>query len=319
MNYALKGGMSYAITGRNFLVANASYQTRAPFFRDVYLSARTRNDVVENLQSEKILSVDAAYKYNSPNLKAKVGVYLTEFNDQTEVKSFYHDELRTFVNFAMTNIDKRHVGLEVAAQGKIFTGLTFEAALSMGQFLFNSRPFATITSDNNAEVFSEEELVYINNFYVPNTPQTAGVLGLEYQTPGTSKVIFGVTGVYFDDIWADLNPDRRVVSSINATSEFPLAFDPESEEGAAILAQEKSPSAFLLNVSARRDVKLNSDWNLNINLDINNILNNQEFITSNREQLRFDKETKNVSTFPNRYRYARGITYFLNLTATRRF
>ena len=319
MNYALKGGMSYALTGRNFLVANASYQTRAPFFRDVYLSARTRNDVVENLQSEKILSVDAAYKYNSPNLKAKVGVYLTEFNDQTEVKSFYHDELRTFVNFAMTNIDKRHVGLEVAAQGKIFTGLTFEAALSMGQFLFSSRPLATITSDNNAEVFSEEELVYINNFYVPNTPQTAGVLGLEYQTPGTSKVIFGVTGVYFDDIWADLNPDRRVVSTINATSEFPLAFDPQSEEGAAILAQEKSPSAFLLNVSARRDVKLNSDWNLNINLDINNILNNQEFITSNREQLRFDKETKDVRTFPNRYRYARGITYFLNLTATRRF
>ena len=145
------------------------------------------------------------------------------------------------------------------------------------------------------------------------------MLGLEYQAPGTSKVIFGVTGVYFDDIWADLNPDRRVVSAINATSEFPLAFEPDSPEGAAILAQDKSPSAFLLNISARRDVRLNSDWNLNINLDINNILNNQEFITSNREQLRFDKETKDVTTFPNRFRYARGITYFLNLTATRRF
>ena len=318
-NFAVKSGLSYALDGRNYIAANAGYQTRAPFFRDVYLSARTRNDVVPNLQSEEIISADVAYLYNSPNLKGKIGVYYTAFNDQTEVKSFYHDELRTFVNFAMTNIDKRHVGLELAAEGKIVAGLTFQAALSLGQFVYNSRPFATITSDNNAEKIKAEEKVYINYFYVPNVPQTAAVLGLEYQTPGTSKVIFGVTGVYFDNIWADLNPDRRVISSVNATSEFPTSFDPATPEGMAIIEQEKSPSAFLLSVGVRRNVKLNSDWNLNVSLDVNNILNNQDFVYSNREQLRFNKQDKDVNTFPNRYRYAKGITYFLNMSATRRF
>ena len=318
-NFGVKGGLSYGIDGRNFLVANAGYQTRAPFFRDVYLSARTRNDVVPNLQSEEIISADAAYLYNSPNLKGKIGVYYTEFNDQTEVKSFYHDELRTFVNFAMTDIDKRHVGLELAAQGKIITGLTFEAAFSLGQFLYNSRPLATITSDNDAAEIRSEESVYINYFYVPNVPQTAAVLGLEYQTPGTSKLIFGVTGIYFDNIWTDLNPDRRVVSSINATSEFPTFFEPNSPEGQAILHQEKSPEAFLLSIGVRRDIKINSDWKLNVSLDIDNILNNQNFIYNNSEQLRFNKEDKDVSTFPNRYKYAKGITYFLNMSMTRRF
>jgi len=318
-NYGLKGGLSYGLDGRNFLVANAGYQTRAPFFRDVYLSARTRNDVVPNLQSEKITSFDAAYLYNSPNLKGKLGVYFTQFEDQTEVKSFFHDELRTFVNFAMTDIDKRHVGLEFAVEGKILTGLTFDAALSLGQFLYSSRPLATITSDNSAEELSSSETVYINNFYIPNVPQTAAVLGLEYQTPGTSKVILSANGIYFDGIWADLNPDRRVVSSINATSEFSTAFEPDSPEGQAILEQEKSPDAFLLNVGIRRGFSLIGGWYLDVSVDINNILDNQEFVINNREQLRFDKETKDVDVFPNRYTYARGINFFLNLSATRRF
>ena len=318
-NYGVKAGFSYALDGRNFLVANAGYQTRAPFFRDVFVSARTRNDVVPNLQSEKIGSFDAAYLYNSPNLKGKIGMYYTEFNDQTEVRSFYHDEFRTFVNFAMTNIDKRHVGLELAAEGKIITGLTFQAALSLGQFLFDSRPVTTITSDNNAEKIRTEDTVYINQFYIPNTPQTAAVLGLEYQTPGTSKVILSATGTYFDDIWASLNPDRRVLSSINATSDFPTSFSPDTPQGQAIIAQEKSPSAFLLNIGIRRDFKLNADWYLNASLDINNILNNQDFIYTNQEQLRYNKEDKDVSTFPNRYLYANGINYYLNLNATRRF
>lgn len=318
-NYGVKAGFSYALDGRNFLVANAGYQTRAPFFRDVFVSARTRNDVVPNLQSEKIGSFDAAYLYNSPNLKGKIGMYYTEFNDQTEVRSFYHDEFRTFVNFAMTNIDKRHVGLELAAEGKIVTGLTFQAALSLGQFLFDSRPVTTITSDNNAEKIRTEDTVYINQFYIPNTPQTAAVLGLEYQTPGTSKVILSATGTYFDDIWASLNPDRRVLSSINATSDFPTSFSPDTPQGQAIIAQEKSPSAFLLNIGIRRDFKLNADWYLNASLDINNILNNQDFIYTNQEQLRYNKEDKDVSTFPNRYLYANGINYYLNLNATRRF
>ena len=318
-NFGVKGGLSYGLDGRNFIVANAGYQTRAPFFRDVYLSARTRNDVVPNLQSEEIISADAAYLYNSPNLKGKLGIYYAEFNDQTEVKSFYHDELRTFVNFAMTNIDKRHIGLEFAVEGKIVTGLHFGAALSLGQYVYNSRPEATITVDNNAAEVRSAETVYINYFYVPNVPQTAAVLSFSYQTPGTSKVIFGVKGVYFDNIWADLNPDRRVISSINATSEFPTSFEPNSSQGQAILAQEKSPEAFLLSVGARRSVKLNDDWNLNISIDIDNVLNNQNFIYNNREQLRFNKEDKDVSTFPNRYKYAKGITYFLNLGATRRF
>ncbi len=317
-NFGVKGGMSYALSGRHFIKANAGHQTRAPFFRDVYLSARTRNDVVPNLQSEEIISIDAAYLYNSPNLKGKLGIYLSEFNDQTEVRSFYHDELRTFVNFAMTDIDTRHVGLEFALEGKIVSGLTFETVLSLGQFLYNSRPLATISADNNAEIVAEEQ-VYINHFFVPNIPQTAAVLGLEYQTPGTSNVTFGITGVYFDNIWASLNPDRRVLSAINATRDFPTFFEPDSPEGQAILTQEKSPASFLLNIGVRREFKLNEDWKLNAQLDVNNILNNQEFIISNDEQLRFNKEDKDITTFPNRYRYARGITYFLNLTATLSF
>ena len=41
-NYAGKAGITYKIDGRNYIFANGSYQTRAPYFENVYVSPRTK-------------------------------------------------------------------------------------------------------------------------------------------------------------------------------------------------------------------------------------------------------------------------------------
>src|SRR5438477_11664282 len=48
-NYAAKGGVTYKINGRNYVYVNGSYVTRAPYFENVYVSPRTRNDQQDNV------------------------------------------------------------------------------------------------------------------------------------------------------------------------------------------------------------------------------------------------------------------------------
>ena len=51
-NYAGKGGVTYKIDGRNYVYVNGSYMTRAPYFENVYISPRTRNDQQANIKSK---------------------------------------------------------------------------------------------------------------------------------------------------------------------------------------------------------------------------------------------------------------------------
>ena len=313
--YGVKAGLNYALDGRNFLVFNANRMTRPPVFRDAFVSVRTRNEVVPNLSKETVYGGEVAYLYKSPNLNAKIGAYYTRFEDQTEIKNFYHDDLNTFVNFIMTGVDKEHIGLELGAEGKIVSGLTYKFAASLGQYIYDSRPTAIISQDNNATLLNDGKTVYVKNFYVPGTPQKAGLIGLEYATP--SELIIGVSGNYFSDFWLDFNPDRRSFEAIEVAD-----INNAIVEGSAlwneIIFQEEAPSAFTLDVSIRRKFRLQNDWSLSANFSVNNILNNLNLINGGYEQLRFDFEEKNVDLFPSRYYYARGINYFLNLVLTKR-
>jgi hypothetical protein len=51
-----------------------------------------------------------------------------------------------------------------------------------------------------------------------------------------------------------------------------------------------------------------------LNLGISNILNNKELTNTAFEQLRYDFVTNDVNTFPAKYSYAFGATYFASIT-----
>jgi hypothetical protein len=50
-----------------------------------------------------------------------------------------------------------------------------------------------------------------------------------------------------------------------------------------------------------------------LNASITNLTNNTNFVISANEQLRFDYFDKNTQKFDTRYRYARGIGYFVTI------
>jgi hypothetical protein len=305
-NYGLKAGVTYKIDGRNYIVANGSYRTRAPFAREAFVSPRTRNEVVKNLTNEKITAAEISYVLRYPKLKGRISAFYTDFKDQINSNVFYHDEERTFVNYVMNGISKRHTGVEAGVEARVTTAISLTLAGSVGEYHYTSRPTATIARDNSAENLVEGRTVFINNYYVPGTPQSAGTVGINYNSKHFWFVNLNLN--VFGNNWLDFNPDRRTqagVESVNPVEQADL-FN-------RIIAQERLPGAYTVDLFGGKSWRIKRKYFLNVNLNISNILNNKSFVTGGFEQLRFDYRDKNVDRFPPRYFYAFGTNYNLNI------
>ncbi|HPD96356.1 MAG TPA: TonB-dependent receptor [Tenuifilaceae bacterium] len=302
-DYGVKGGATWKISGRHYLDANLSYMTRAPFFRNSYISPRTSNFVIPGLSSEKIASADINYNLRTPYIKARFSAYYTKFMDQTELQSFYDDYYRTFINYTMRNIDKVHKGIEFGAEIKISPTLTANAAVAAGTYQYKSRPLATVTQDNLGTILQSDQVVYIKNFYVANTPQTAATLGLRYASP--KYWFFGVTASYFDDIYVEFAPGKRTAEALVGLEEG----DPYREK---LTDQIKLPSACLLDANIGKSWKI-KDYYINLNFSVSNVLDKTDFKTGGYEQARYSIADQTSDKFPPKYFYAYGRTYYLTL------
>lgn len=306
----LKGGITYKYNGRNYFFANAAVETRAPLFENVFVSPRTRNDVIPNLEKEKISSIEVGYLLRAPRVKIRTNVFLTQFNDGYNTLSFWHEDFRTLVNYTLSNIDRRHVGLEFGADVTLGRGLSANLAASIGQYYYTDRMNAVITQDNNAAVLAENEIIYSKNFFFANGPQSAFSAGLFYRAKKFWSI--SLTGNVFANNYVDFNPARRTVAGVELLEDGPLRED--------IINQQKDEPRFTLDMFANKSWRVSDfidgfrrNTFLVLNLGISNILDNQNMMVTGFEQLRFDYTEKNPNKFPPRYFYGFGRTYFASI------
>ena len=109
-------------------------------------------------------------------------------------------------------------------------------------------------------------------------------------------------------MWLDFFPDRRTEQALDG-------LDKESDPDLwySIISQEKLPSDFTVDFFGGKSWTIKNKF-LYLNVGINNILNNQDFITGGFEQFRFDYQGKNVNKFPSKYYYAYGANYYISLS-----
>jgi hypothetical protein len=309
-NSGLKGGLTYKINGRNYIFANGSYASRAPFFENAFIAPRTRDFVQDNLKSEEILSTELGYVMNAPKLKIRATGYYTQFKNQLDVLTFYNDEYRNFVNYAISNIGKIHMGVEFGLEAKLYKGLSLTAAAAIGEYTYNTRQSATVTADNSAATLDKDVTVYSKNFYVP-TPQRAYTVGLDYRSP---KFWFlNVNFNYFDKMYLSYNPIRRTASAVNGVVEG-------SEQWHQIVDQTQLENQYTLDAFAGYSWLMNRKFHslkkrtfLVFNVGVNNILDNRNIVSGGYEQLRFDFAEKNTAKFPDKRFYAYGINFFASV------
>jgi len=307
-NYGVKGSVTYKIDGRNYIVATGSHRTRSPYANESFVSPRVRDQVVNNLTNEKITAFDLSYHVRYTNFKGRISGFLTDFKDRITSDVYYNEEFQTFVNYLMSGINKRHVGLEAGMEFNLNNNFSVLAAGSLGDFRYTSRPKATISRDNSAEGFVQDRTVYINNYYVPGMPQNAGTLGLKYNR---NQTWVNVNVNFFGKNYLQFNPDRRTEKGVEG-------LDPieQAEKFKEIIDLEKLPNAMTVDLFLGKTIRLKNRNSLSINLNVGNLLNTKNFITGGFEQLRFDFESKEPSRFPPRYFYAFGTNYSFNISYT---
>ncbi len=297
-NYGVKGGLTFKLNGRNYLFANGYLGTRAPFFRDSYLSPRTREQLVGGLDNEQLTSIEGGYVLNAPYIKARLTGYYYTRKNRTRTITFFSDLSSIdfkFGSLALSGLDTRNVGTEVAIEGKLTPTISITAVASVGQHLITSRPKAVFTVDDSAEEI-QVGTVYWKNYRVSNTPQKVYSLRLSYNSPKFWFV--NLTGGYSHDLWLDVSPLRKTATAVD---EFVRRDDPERQR---LLQQEELPGAFTLDFFGGKSFKFGHKY-LYFNLGVSNLLNDTNIRTGGFEQLRIDPER-----FPNKYFYAYGMTYF---------
>lgn len=327
---------SYTLSGGHRFSASFGYFSDAPTFNQAFVSARTRNSLVDGLCNSKTVSGDLSYQLSTGGYNLRATAYYTKIMDQTDVMSFYDDSQQSFTNFAMTGIDQRHVGIEFGAKMPLFvSGLTASAVLSLGEFVYTSNPHMIQTVDNSAEIIRDETLPYwqsnpvfkknsdgsyayaedgspivekTRKHYVPSTPQLAGELALNYRT--NSYWFFELNGQYFAKSRLDMNPLYRTQFAVSGPDGVATP-----EEIEYMTTQECFNPCFLLNASAGKSWYIQRKYNIGFSFEVKNILNNRDVRTGGYEQTRLISTSSKESykKFDSKYFYMPGINYMLNI------
>ena len=319
-NYKAKAGFTYKVNNKNYLYANGAIMNQAPYLRNSFVSPRTRNDVAPGLTSEDILSGEIGYILRSTRVKARATAYYTRFTGGNRTISFFNDEeirledpaadtVQTvqalgFVNYTLTGIDREHRGAELAVEWKVTPSLTVTGVAALGQYLYSSSFAATIVNDVDPTIGVSDREIFLENYRLPGRPHTAYTAGLSYR--GKKFWFANLNFNYFDNIYMDVNPNRR---TIVAASNFQEGVTQRND----ILLQEQVSANYTLDFFGGKSFKF-GDLFMYINVGVSNILDNQEFITGGYEQLRFEFETQDPGVFPSRYFYLFGRNYFASLT-----
>ncbi|MCF3110871.1 TonB-dependent receptor [Niabella sp. CC-SYL272] len=309
----IKTGITYKRNGRNYFFISGGYFRTPPLFDNVFIAPRTRNALQPDpLKSETFWSAETGYKHNSPRLRIGLTGYYTAIRDVYDVMTFYHDQYRNFVNYAMSGIHTVHFGGEMGAEIKLNAAWSLNGVASVGRYYYNGRPHAIVTVDNDAAVLTEQ-VVYLKNFRVPSTPQNAYSAGFFYRSP--RYWFFSLSGNYFGQSWLSVNPIRRTIAAIGDAD--PASSDVQ-ERINRMTVQEKFPAQFTLDLFAGWSKRLRYTIHkkpvyLVFSLGVNNLLNNKDIRSGGFEQLRFNMEDKDPDSFPPKYYYAYGLNYYASL------
>ena len=228
---AFKLGVNYKINGRNHLKLNAMAMTKAPNARDAYISQRVHDraideiyvhDDAKNLKnfyaaSERIVSGDLTYEFNYPLVRGRITGYYTQFWNGTELNGYYDDEAHTFVNQAVSGINRRHFGLEAAATVKLGTYFSLTGAVAVGDYRYTSNAFSVTSAENGMSlgedkdgdnIYETRDTVLLKGLRVSTGPQVNTSLKLNFFHP---KMWFaGITVSYYDWNFLDFAPSRRM-------------------------------------------------------------------------------------------------------------
>jgi len=290
-NGQIKVGVIYKLNGRNYFYFRTAFSSKPPLVNDLYISPRISSLKQLDISNERAYMAEAGYILNAPKLKITLNGYWINIYNAMDVMSFYHDGYRNLVNYALSDIGSKMVGLEFSMAVSLNGRVTFNSAISAGKFVYHGRPNYIVMADNEPYI-SEKGFLYIDQFPVTGLPQLALYNGFTYRS--NSNLFLNLSSSYMGNQWLPIHLDVDQITRPN-----------------------NLPNAFILDFSAGYSCRIKkfrdgSAYYLQFFLGVNNLMN-QSIITGGYEQLRFDLPGGDVNKFPNKYYYSLGTLYSLSV------
>tara|TARA_R110000868_G_scaffold343120_1_gene604125 strand:- start:29023 stop:31764 length:2742 start_codon:yes stop_codon:yes gene_type:complete len=324
-NFGAKGGITYKFNGRHWVALNGAYLTKPPVYQNVFINPRENNQVVNDIQSERITTTDLNYFIRLPNLTGRISGYYTRFQNTTDINFFFVDAGvgSDFVQEVLTDLDKLHLGTELGLEYQLSSAVKLSLVAAVGKFLYASDPSVTINFDTAG---AEEDILNpignidlgvakIKDYKLAQGPQKAFAFGVEYRDPKYWWV--GSTANYLGNNYAG-------ISTITRTQSFYL--DPETgvpfpnatdENVRKLLSQNKLDDFYLLNMVGGKSWLKGGKY-ISVFASINNVFDAvfrtggyEQSRNGNFGQLQQDNLSGNPSFAP-KYWYGYGRTYFVN-------
>jgi len=331
-NFGFKGGMTYKITGQHLIAFNAAYMTKAPTLRNTFPNARVNNNVVDDLSSETVSSVDVGYIIRAPKFKARVTGFFSSIEDATETSFFFGEGIfddtdgdggDAFVAETVSNISKRNIGVELGIEYQVTSTIKLLASGNYGQYTYSNNPNVSINNDDLANEFNTNPITdfgqaKLKDYRISGTPQQAYSVGVEYRDPKFWWV--GVNGNYLADNYLDVSALLRTDNFFsNPQDPFGLPFgDIDPATARRLLKQERLKEFYLLNLTGGKSWRIDGKT-FGFFASVNNVLD-EVYKTGGFEQSRnanYREVNQDVSSgtpaFAPKYFYGYGRTYFVNL------
>ena len=298
MEVAMKGGLRYKISGKHYIAFNASYEERAPLAYNAFIAPRMKNTFLKDLTEEQISLAEIVYGFNTPYVNGRISGYYSYFNNVAELEGFYDDDEGKYTYLSMSGIEKRHWGVEAAAEFKIISNLSLTAIATYSDATYMNNPDAVMTFENESEMLTGDR-VMCEGFRVNGTPLSAYSLALDYSYKGW---FFNINANYYHRIYLDFSTVRRLESKVTT------GVDENGNKAYAVQDQEELDGGFMMDASIGKYIRMKKGRSLSLNLTVNNLLNNTNMRTGGYEQNRINGEK-----YPSKYYYAQGINAFLNV------
>lgn len=202
LGYQLKGGGNYRINRNHNVFVNAGFFTKAPDFRSTFLDFT--NEINEDAELQKILSVELGYGYRSPRLNANFNIYRTQWMDRTLVENFQVGDSLYTVN--LLGVDAVHQGIELDLAYQLTPDISITGMASFGDWRWGNDLRDVRIFDEQQTVVREVDL-FISDLRVGNAAQTTAALGIDAKVFDGFKVGFNVN--YFGNNYADYDPNDR--------------------------------------------------------------------------------------------------------------
>lgn len=323
-NFGFKGGITYKISGKQFIDFNGIYMSKAPNTKDVFANSRVNNSITDGIKNETIKGVDLSYIIKAPKFKARFTGYFSETLNSTDINFYYADALGAtsglFVNEVVTGLNKRNKGVEVGLEYQITSTIKVTGVAAYGDYTYTNNPILKTTNDASATI-SDYGRTNLEGYKLPGMPQQAYSFGVEYRDPKFWWI--GANANYLSDNYLDVSNIKRTENYYTSADNAGLLLPIDQNLANKYLNQEKFDPFTLINLVGGKSWRFQNKYTVGLFANINNVFD-VTYKTGGFEQSRNatyrqdfeDHQGGNAGAFAPKYFYGYGRTYMVNIYLT---